>query len=128
MVDTSLVARLVEHTLIGPTETDIQVVIAGDLDILPGIKTIIPDYTKKLILVTITPEQYDESTQASSFELSNFKFDHDPILLEREVVHIMQGNYVASCNNPECKRVFSSHVKITMNSSLCPKCKQERSR
>ena len=62
MADTSMVARLVEHTLIGLTETDIQVVVAGDLDILPGIKTIIPDYTKKLILVTITPEQYDEST------------------------------------------------------------------
>lgn len=128
MVDTSLVARLVEHTLIGSTETDIQVVIAGDLDILPGIKTVIPDYTKKLILVTVTPLQHDESTQVSSFELSNFNFEHEPILLDREVANIMQGTYVSQCNNPNCSKVFSSNFKITMNSSLCKKCQQERSR
>lgn len=90
MVDTTLVATLVEKTINNPL--DVQVVVAGDLDILPGIRTVIPNYSNKVVLVSSHPQQFDINNQTSSFVLNSFHFDHGPIYLENNVKNIINGD------------------------------------
>jgi hypothetical protein len=50
MVHTSLVARLIEQAIADPQR--FHVLITGDLDMIPAIRTIVADYTETVVLVT----------------------------------------------------------------------------
>ncbi|SFU40005.1 zinc ribbon domain-containing protein [Alicyclobacillus macrosporangiidus] len=123
MVDTTLVATLVERTIKNPNF--VQVIIAGDLDILPGIKTVIPNYSENVVLVSSHPEQFDINNQTSSFHLHSFEFKYGPIYLENYLIDIMVGNYTYKCHH--CGKVFARWREIPRHHNpLCGKCLTER--
>ncbi|WP_140853504.1 NYN domain-containing protein [Myxococcus xanthus] len=125
MVDTSLVARLVERTINAPDT--IHVVVSGDLDMLPGIKTVVPDYSRRVVLLTTHPDQYDRSEAQSSFRLSQFDFEIEPIYIERHVGEIVRGTYPYRCSNKTCGCVFVRERKIPKASNpVCKPCHDRR--
>ncbi len=121
MVDTSLVARLVEQAIADPSR--LHVLISGDVDMLPAISTVVPDYTKTVVLDTTHPAQYEPESAQSSFRLSQFKFNYEPIYLERHVDRLVEGTYIYRCSNPRCQHIFTRPSPVPAYSNpICKPC------
>jgi hypothetical protein len=126
MVDTSLVARLVEQAIADPDR--LHVLISGDLDMLPAIGTVVPRYTETVVLATTHPDQYVRGEAQSSFRLNQFAFRYDPIYLEQGLERLVAGEYVYRCSNPRCNRVFTRPRPIPARSNpICKPCNDARS-
>jgi hypothetical protein len=82
MVDTSVVARTVQQVIADPNR--LHVIISGDLDMLPAISTVVPQYTDSVVLATTHPDQYNPGEAQSSFKLNLFDFKYGPVYLEVE--------------------------------------------
>jgi hypothetical protein len=125
MVDTSVVARLVEQAITDPLRLD--VLISGDLDMLPAIRTVVPDYTETVVLATTHPDQYAPGEGQSSFRLNQFPFQYAPIYLERHVEDFVSGTHVYQCSNARCNRIFVRTRAIPKRSNpLCKPCNDAR--
>lgn len=125
MVDTSVVARLVEQA-VGDHER-LHVVVSGDLDMLPAVKTVVPDYTDKVVLASTHPDQYVRGEAQSAFRLAQFPFRYEPIYLERMVDRIVGGDYIYRCSNPRCNRLFVRQRPIPRGANpLCKPCSEAR--
>lgn len=92
MVDTSLVARVVEQAVAEPER--LHLVVSGDLDMLPAIRTVVPDYTEKVVLACTHPDQYVRGEAQSAFRLAQFGFRYDAIYLERLIERILEGEHI----------------------------------
>ncbi len=129
LVDTSLVARLVEQAISDHGDDLVHVVLAGDVDMLAGIRIVVPDYSQKVVLVTTHPEAFAKDEQASSFDLAMFSFAHGPFFLEKAVEDIIKGRHVYSCSNPDCHRVFSRTEPLPKQTNpFCLGCAKKRGR
>lgn len=127
MVDTSLVARLVEQSIKDPDR--LHVLISGDLDMLPAIKTVVPEYTETVVLATTHPDQYYASDAQSSFRLNTFDFRYEPIYLERHVADFVSGEHVYECSNTRCHRLFVRAAPIPRGANpRCKPCSERRAR
>jgi hypothetical protein len=104
MVDTSLVARLVEQTIADPQR--LHLVVTGDTDIVPAIQTVVPDYADTVVLACTHPDQYNPGEAQSSFRLAQFPFRYEPIYLEQLIERIAAGDNVYQCSNPRCNSFF----------------------
>jgi hypothetical protein len=125
MVDTSLVARLVEQA-VSDAEL-LHVVISGDLDMLPAIQTVVPRYTETVVLATTHPDQYVRAEAQSSYRLNQFSFRLAPIYVEQSIDRIVQGDYVYRCSNPTCNRVFVRPKPIPKGKNpVCKPCHDAR--
>jgi hypothetical protein len=125
MVDTSVVARLVEQAIRDPER--LHVLVTGDTDMLPAISTVVPEYTQTVVLATTHPDQYNPGDAQSSFRLNQFDFRFGPIYLERHVEEIVHGAYVYRCSNPGCQRVFIRHDPIPAKANpVCKPCHEGR--
>lgn len=125
MVDTSLVARLVEQAITDPDR--LHVMISGDLDMLPAIRTVVPSYTETVVLATTHPDQYVRGEAQSSFRLNQFDFRFEPIYLDQSVEKIAQGENVYRCSNQRCNRVFTRPRPIPAGRSpVCKPCNDAR--
>jgi hypothetical protein len=125
MVDTSLVARLVEQTIADPDR--LHVLVSGDLDMLPAISTVVPRYTETVVLATTHPEQYVRGEAQSSYRLNQFGFTLDPIYLEQSIEKIVAGEHVYRCSNPRCQRVFARPIPIPRGRNpICKPCNDAR--
>jgi hypothetical protein len=125
MVDTSLVARLVEQAIVYPQR--LHVLITGDLDMLPAIRTVVPDYTETVVLATTHPDQYIRAEAQSSFRLNQFEFRHDPVYLEQRVEQLLSGEHIYRCSNPRCNRIFVRPRPIPGGSNpVCKPCNDAR--
>jgi hypothetical protein len=126
MVDTSLVARLVEQAITIPDR--LHVLISGDLDMLPAIQTVVPEYTETVVLATTHPDQYVPGEAQSSFRLSQFGFRHDPIYLDQHVEQLVVGSNVYRCSNRQCNRVFVRQNQVPhLSTPICKPCFEKRS-
>jgi hypothetical protein len=126
MVDTSVVARLVEQAICDPER--LHVLITGDTDMLPAISTVVPKYTETVILASTHPDQYNPSDAQSSFRLNQFEFRTGPIYLERLAEEMVQGDFVYRCSNPLCQRIFTRHAAIPSHANpFCKPCHEQRS-
>jgi len=124
MVDTSVVARLVEQAIRHPRR--MHVLITGDRDMLPALRTVCPKYTKSIALATTHPDQYDRFNSQSSFALSAFDFVSEPMYLERHVEQLVAGEDVYTCAN--CRKVFVATSKLGIRENpVCDQCKSQRS-
>jgi hypothetical protein len=119
MVDTSLVARLVEQAISDPER--LHVLISGDLDMLPAIRTVVPSYTETVVLATTHPDQYHRGEAQSSFRLNQFDFRFDPIYLDQALERLVQGEHVYRCSNRRCNAIFTRAIPIPARSN--PVCK-----
>jgi hypothetical protein len=125
MVDTSLVARLVEHAIADPVR--LHVLISGDLDMLPAIRTVVPDYTEKVVLAATHPDQYVPAEAQSSYGLQQFDFRYDPIYLEQGVDRLVNGVNVYRCSNLRCLRFFVRPRPIPARANpVCKPCNDAR--
>jgi hypothetical protein len=125
MVDTSLVARLVEQSIADPER--LHVLISGDLDMLPAIKTVVPRYTETIILATTHPDQYVRREAQSSFRLNQFDFRYDPIYLDQSIEKFAGGEHIYRCSNARCNRVFSRPRPIPAGRNpVCKPCNDTR--
>lgn len=125
MVDTSLVARVVEQAISDPLR--LHVLISGDLDMLPAIRTVVPRYTETVVLATTHPDQYDRGDAQSSYRLNQFDFRYDPLYLDQSVERLVQGEYVYRCSNRRCNAVFARPVPIPARSNpVCKPCHEAR--
>jgi hypothetical protein len=125
MVDTSVVARIVEQAIRDPER--LHVLVSGDTDMLPAISTVVPEYTQTIVLATTHPDQYNPLDAQSSFRLNAFDFRVPPLYLERHAMELTQGEYVYRCSNPSCQRVFARHAPIPARANpTCKPCHERR--
>ena len=108
MVDTSLVARMVQSCITYPE--DFHVLITGDMDMLPAIQLTVPTYLDSVILLTTHPDQWDRNNQQTSFALNNFNFKYDPFYFDDIVGEILQGNHIHRCD--KCNLYFKTTKPI----------------
>ncbi len=125
MVDTSLVGRLVERAIAGDREL-LHVVISGDIDILPAITTVVPDYTERVVLAITHPDAYDRAEAQTSFGLNEFRFEYEPIYLERDIGQLLP-DYHYRCSNRNCQRDFVRERPIPSGENpFCRSCRYAR--
>jgi hypothetical protein len=110
MVDTSLVARMVLSSIQYPQ--DFHVVVTGDLDMIPAISLVVPQYLEKVVLFTTDPRQWDPNMQQTSKKLTDYNFKYGPFYLDNMVSEIFQGNFVYTCDHPTCSIVFARRNEI----------------
>ncbi len=111
MVDTSVVARIVEQSIRYPDR--LHVLVSGDTDMVPAISTVVPEYTETIVLATTHPDQYNPLDAQSSFRLNSFDFRVPPLYLERHTMELAQGDFVYRCSNPSCQRALRTTVADT---------------
>jgi hypothetical protein len=125
MVDTSVVARLVEQSIADPER--LHLLVSGDLDMLPAIRTVVPDYTDRVVLACTHPDQYNRGEAQSAFRLAHFGFRYDPIFLERSIEGILGGDHVYRCSNPRCSRFFVRPRPVPRGANpICKPCSDTR--
>lgn len=127
VVDTLLVGRLVEQAIADPER--LHVLISGDLDMLPAIRTVVPDYTEKVVLATTHPDQYVRGEAQSSFRLNQFDFRFDPVYLDQSIDRLVAGDFIYRCSNARCNRVFVRPRPIPQGRNpVCKPCNDARTR
>ncbi|BCG56761.1 hypothetical protein [Paenibacillus sp. URB8-2] len=104
MVDTSVVARMVLSST--QYQDDFHVLISGDLDMMPAISLVVPEYLDKVVLCCTDPAQWDPNLQQTSKRLTDYSFQYGPIYMDEMVGEIMQG-HVYQCQHPKCGIFFS---------------------
>lgn len=131
-VDSTVVALLVKLAAV-ENIGDYTVVITGDLDILPAIKASIPDFTSKVALVTVHPDNLDAEDRVSSFELVDFANNTGLHVLYlddvvNEIIHIPLGMTDAySCDALHCGLAFTSNHINDGRQRFCPRHRPTRS-
>lgn len=125
MVDTALVARMVQSCL--EFSNDYHVLVSGDLDMMPAVSLVVPNYLEKVVLLTTHPDQWDPNMQQTSRKLNDFHFKLGPFYLEDYAVEIMMGEYTYKCSNPGCNKLFSLPRPIPNGQRpFCIDCRQNR--
>ncbi|HWO98308.1 MAG TPA: hypothetical protein VNM45_18640 [Bacillus sp. (in: firmicutes)] len=119
MVDTSLVARMVLSAV--QNKDDFHVLISGDLDMMPAISLVVPEYLEKVVLFCTDPAQWDPNLQQTSKRLTDYSFKYGPFYLDEIVGQIMQG-HVYQCKHPRCGIYFSRINPIPKNQK--PYCRE----
>ncbi len=126
-VDTWLVAHLVERAITDPDS--VHFVATGDADMMPGVQTVVPRYTERVVLVATHPVQYDVAEQQTSFAFENFGLRFGPVYLEDSLEQFIAGAYVSRCRNPNCLKIFvRSAPERGATAGLCVTCAADTER
>ena len=122
-VDTTVVALLVRDAI---TKTeDFFAIIAGDSDILPAINIAYPQFTQKLCLVTMHPDQLSAVHRQTSFSFLQYQYSIEPLFLNTIVEKFASGAYVYRCAN--CGKVYLAQAPIARFSQpFCLICSRTR--
>lgn len=124
-VDTWLVAQLVEQSIRNPEY--FHFIGSGDADMMPGIKRVVPGYTKRVVHIGTHPAQFDRDDLGTSFEFEGFGLEHGPILLEDHLEHLIEGTHIYHCRNRACNRVFVRPERISPGKpTFCATCEREK--
>lgn len=124
-VDTWVVAQLVEQAIHNPDF--LHFVVSGDIDMMPGVRKVVPDITEKVVMVATHPLQFNPDEQQTSFAIESFGFRYGPIHLEDELEHIIAGEHVYRCRNHDCNRIFTRLNAIPRASNpFCRGCLERR--
>lgn len=122
-VDATVVALLVRSAITQPN--DYHCVVTGDSDILPAIRVAYPQYSKNVFVATTHPDELRAEHRQTSFSLSNFEFDIEPIYLQDHVKDFIQGDNVYVCAH--CHQVFVRPRPIpTKTRPCCSNCHAKR--
>lgn len=123
-VDTWLVAHLVERAISEPDS--IHFIASGDADMMPGIQTVVPRYTERVVHVGTHPLQFDLEDQQTSFAFESFRLRHGPVYLEDYLDQFIEGAYVYHCRNPGCGKVFTrTEPPHGTTAGFCAACEAE---
>jgi hypothetical protein len=127
MVDTAVVARLVERSITEPAI--LHVLLSGDSDMIPAIQTVVPNYSETVVVACTHPDQYLPQDQQSSYRLAQFDLQREPIYLDRLVDRIVEGDYVYRCCNPRCNAIFARPKPIPARANpTCRPCHEAANR
>lgn len=125
MVDTSLVGRLVEQAIADPDR--LHVLISGDLDMLPAIRTVVPDYTETVVLATTHPDQYIRGRPSLHSVSISSTFAFEPIYLDQSVDQFVSGDHVYRCSNPRCNSISRDLALFPVAANpVCKPCNDDR--
>ncbi|OGP53646.1 MAG: hypothetical protein A2Y65_04845 [Deltaproteobacteria bacterium RBG_13_52_11] len=108
-VDTTVVALLVRSAITQPH--DFHILVTGDSDILPAVKTAYPEYTKNVVIATTHPDELKASHRQTSFSYLDFDFRVPPFYFQDHADKLIGGKFVYKCG--ECGKVFTRLNEIS---------------
>lgn len=122
-VDATVVALLVRSAIIKPQ--DYHCVVTGDADILPAIRVAYPEYSNNVFVATTHPDELSPDYRQSSYSISNFNFNIDPVYLQDNLREFVSGEYAYNCAH--CHKIFIRQRPIPVNARpCCSICHQQR--
>lgn len=122
-VDATVVALLVKSAITKPD--DVHAIITGDSDILPAIRVAYPEYSDNVFVATVHPDQLLAENRQTAFALADLDYAIDPLFLDQNTQHLLQGEHVYTCNH--CNKTFARSSAIPKKAlPCCNPCHQKR--